>query len=101
MSFDEWKAPPMEQRAAIASEKVHRAAPGWGSTHLSDALISAAEALADTAAKPFTGRRQVILISDLQEGSRLEQLQGYEWPKGIEVDVEVVKAKSPSNAGIQ
>src|SRR6266404_610494 len=51
--------------------------------------------------KPTLGPRQIVLISDLQEGSRLEQLQGYEWPKGIEVSLQQLKARVSSNAGLQ
>jgi hypothetical protein len=101
LSSDEWKAAPIDQRAAIAAEKLEHVKPGWGGTRISEALISAAEALADSAGTNSSGRRQVFLVSDLQEGSHLEALQGYEWPKGIEVFVEIVKAKSPSNAAIQ
>jgi hypothetical protein len=37
----------------------------------------------------------------LQEGSRLDGLQGYDWPRGIEVSIEPVKAARPTNAGLQ
>jgi hypothetical protein len=47
---------------------------------LGNALISAAEALADSEARRL-GPREIVLIGDLQ-GSQLNQLQGYEWPKG-------------------
>ena len=47
------------------------------------------------------GVRRIILITDLQEGSRLEGLQGYEWPRGIEVNIEPIKPKRSTNAGIQ
>src|SRR6266404_7131550 len=101
VSFDQWNAAAVGERVVLASGKLAETTPGWSSTHLGDALISAAEALADTGGKQISGRRQIVLISDLQEGSRLEQLQGYEWPKGIELSVEVVKPKHVSNAGIQ
>ncbi len=37
----------------------------------------------------------------MQEGSRLDGLQGYEWPRGVEVQVETVQPKRPTNAGLQ
>jgi hypothetical protein len=100
-SFDEWDSTAIEQRVPVSLGKLSRTTPGWGSTHLGDALISAAEALADTGAKQVNGRRQIIAITDLQEGSRFEQLQGYEWPKSVDVSIEIVKPKSPNNASIQ
>src|SRR5882724_5294367 len=101
LTFDQWGAASIGERAALASGKLTETTPGWSSTHLGNALVGAAEALADTGGKQVSGRRQIVLISDLQEGSRLDQLQGYEWPKGIELSVEVVKPKHVSNAGIQ
>jgi hypothetical protein len=37
----------------------------------------------------------------MQEGARLDGLQGYEWPKGLEFVFETVKPKKTSNAGLQ
>jgi hypothetical protein len=101
VTFEEWNGTPAGDRVALAKNKLSEISPGWSATHLGNALISAAEALADTSGKLFMGRRQIVLVSDLQEGSRLEQLQGYEWPKGIEVTIEPLKAKHVGNAGLQ
>ena len=43
---------------------------------------------------------EIVLITDLQQGSRLDGLQGFEWPKGLTVRIEAVKSKKPGNAGI-
>jgi hypothetical protein len=101
VNFDEWNRTPAGERVALAVRKLSETAPGWSSTHLGEAIINAAETLADTRGNAVTGPRQIIVISDLQEGSRVEQLQGYEWPKGIEVSVEPIKARRVSNAGLQ
>ncbi len=45
--------------------------------------------------------RAVILITDLQEGAKLDGLQGHEWPKGVRVVIERVDAKPQSNAGLE
>jgi hypothetical protein len=66
-----------------------------------NALITAAEALADSSGKGFASPGRIILITDLQEGSHLEPLQGYEWPKGIELSVESLKPTKTSNASLQ
>ena len=88
------------ERAALTSQRLAELKPGWSSTHLGSALIAAAEALEESARREPSGKR-IVLISDLQEGSRLEGLQGYEWPRGMEVIVEPLKAKRPTNAGLQ
>jgi Aerotolerance regulator N-terminal/von Willebrand factor type A domain len=101
ITFDEWNRTAAGERVALAVRKLAEMSPGWSSTHLGEAIISAAETLADTRGNAVTGPRQIIVISDLQEGSRIEQLQGYEWPKGIEVSVEPIKPRRVSNAGLQ
>jgi len=101
VTFDEWNRTAAGERVALAVRKLGETSPGWSATHLGEAIISAAETLADTRGKAVTGPRQIIIISDLQEGSRMEQLQGYEWPKGIEISVEPLKARHVSNAGLQ
>src|SRR5207302_10282585 len=92
---------PAGERAALAAARLKETSPGWAASRLDNALITAAEALADSGGKSRSGPRQIILISDLKEGSRLDQLQGYEWPKGIEVTVEPLRAKHKGNAGLQ
>jgi hypothetical protein len=101
VSFEEWNAAPSGDRVALAMGKLARHPPGWSATRLGDALISAAEALAETGGKTPTPRGRIILITDLQEGSHLEPLQGYEWPKGIELSVERLNSKRTSNAALQ
>ena len=100
ITFDEWNRTAAGERVALAVRKLAESSPGWSSTHLGEAVINAAETLADTRGNAVTGPRQIIVISDLQEGSRIEQLQGYEWPKGIDVSVEPIKPMRVSNAGL-
>lgn len=101
VSFEEWNSTPASARASLSLRKLAETKPSWFSTHLGRALITAAENLSDTEGKSTTGPRQIVLVSDLQEGSRLDQLQGYEWPKGIGLSVEPLKARSPNNASLQ
>jgi hypothetical protein len=101
ITFDEWNHTAVGERVALAVRKMADASPGWSSTHLGEAIIAAAETLADTRGNALTGPRQIVVLSDLQEGSRMEQLQGYEWPKGIELSIEPLKPKHASNAGVQ
>ena len=102
ISFETWSAMNAGERAALTAKRLAELKPGWTGTHLGNALIAAAEAFAD-ADKPGQniGPRQIVLITDLQEGSRLDGLQGYEWPRGIQASVERVQARRPTNAGLQ
>ena len=100
-TFEQWAATPAGERAAAATVKLDQTSPGWAATLLGSALLQAAETLTDVAGKPAPGPAQIVLITDLQEGCRLEPVQGYEWPKGVVVSVEAVKGKVTSNAALQ
>ena len=101
LTFDEWNQAATGDRVALAMSRVRAVTPSWAGTHLGNGLIAAAEALGETDGKASPGPRHIHLISDLQAGSRLDTLQSYEWPKGVELFVEAIKAGSPSNAGLQ
>ena len=101
VTFEQWKATPPTERLALVSAKLATISPGWSSTHLGNALLTAAEALAEPNSSSPSGPAQLTLITDLQEGSRLDGLQGYEWPKNVAVSVEVLKPKQVGNASIQ
>jgi Aerotolerance regulator N-terminal/von Willebrand factor type A domain len=102
ISFEEWKAAPAGTRAALAVSRLAAASPGWEDDHLGDALIRAAETLAESdGEKKADGPRQIFLISDLKAGSRLDALQAYDWPKAIQLIVEALPARHPTNAGLQ
>jgi len=101
-SFEQWASIGMADRASLAANRLAEVRPTWSSTHLGNALIATAEAFADADKQGQNiGPRRIVLISDLQEGARLDGLQGYDWPRGIEVLVETIKAKRPTNAGLQ
>jgi len=100
-SFDEWARTPAGERSALAIARLDDSQPGWSATHLGDALIAAAESLQDQGDTAFTGRKEIVLITDLQEGGRLDRVQGYDWPKDIALRVEIARPAVPGNAGLQ
>ncbi len=80
------------------------AKPGFGGSNLGQALRFAGESTQETEPgpdeQPFA-RREIIVISDLQKGSRLDAVQGYEWPTGIRVTLEQIGEDDQGNAGIE
>ncbi|MEY2407491.1 MAG: hypothetical protein QOF48_161 [Verrucomicrobiota bacterium] len=103
LNFEQWSALPAPQRASEASRRLDQTPAGWGGTHLGNALLNAVEWLEE---KPATGvglpaARRILLVTDLQEGTHLDGLQGFEWPRGVEVIIETVSARRPTNAGLQ
>ena len=105
VTFEQWSALGAGDRPVHAIQQLARVTPGWSATRLGNALVAAAEALEETdkdgRKTPAAGQRQIVLITDLQEGARLEALQAYEWPKETELVLETLKAKRPTNAGLQ
>lgn len=97
----EWNATPAAARAGWVASRLNEAKPGWGPSHLDAALPAAAEALAEHPNPQAVGPRRIVVISDLQDGTQLARLQGFEWPKGIDVAVESLKPRHPGNAGLQ
>ena len=76
--------------------------PTWGATDVSAALTSVADTmLAWQDRQRGQTSSQIILISDMQEGSQQERLQAYEWPRQIPVDVRPIVPNVTANAGIQ
>ncbi len=101
VSFEQWLAAGPGRRAALVTGKLAALSPGWSATLLGQALIQAAETLADAGGKQALGPGRIVLISDLQEGCRLEPLQGYEWPRNVRVSVQPLKSRPGSNAALQ
>lgn len=102
LGFAEWRALAPAARPAAATTRVERLAPGWGGTNLGQALVDAVGAIenvGDAASKSSTLRRRIVLISDLQQGSRLDALGNFEWPADVELELQAV-AREGSNAGL-
>lgn len=101
LPFEEWNRTAAGDRVALLVSRLGAISPSWGGTQLGNALITAAEALTENDGKQAPGPREVVLVSDLQAGSRLDALQAYEWPKGVQLSIEAIAARNPTNAGLQ
>ncbi len=104
MGFEQWGALDPSQRAPIVIEHISKLSPGWALTNLGNALVSAAEAIEDDEindGQQTIAMRQVVLISDMQEGSSLEAMHAYEWPEEMELVVKPVRCQGTTNASLQ
>lgn len=105
VSFEQWRQAQDGERKAIAVQRLADTKPGWRATHLGNALVTAAEALEEEATRTELKRsavqRDIIVVTDLQEGAKLDGLQGMQWPEGLKVEFEKLDLGKRSNAGLQ
>jgi len=104
IGFEQWESMESGRRTDVAVEQLSDLSPGWASTDLGGALVSAAEAIEEDEVNDEQqkfGTHQIVLISDLQKGSSLEALQAFEWPEALELDVKLITAAGSTNAALQ
>ncbi len=96
------------QTDAAASQQAVRGAlggirPTWQRTALADGLKSVADLIMSVAIAGKvdpTAENEVVLITDLHNGSQLDSLQGFAWPDTISLDVRRVLPAIPGNARV-
>ena len=98
LTLEEASKLPEGRRADAVSAKLKELKPGWAGTLLGNSIISAVELLNDP--KQSETKFELVVISDFQEGAKLEGLQGYEWPKGWQIRLKQVKPNVQQNAGV-
>lgn len=102
VGLSEWTSWTVDQRPTLAQQRLASVSPGWMGTQLGLALTAAAEQFQNNGSDGTLPKsRTVILISDLQEGAKLDGLQGHEWPKDVRVVIERVDGNKESNAGLE
>jgi hypothetical protein len=104
IGFEQWQTMDPGQRVPIAAQEIARLSPGWFSTDLGHALVAAAEAIEDDEindGEQSRSGRQIVLISDLQQGSKVDALLTYEWPQRTELVVKAIPCPGVTNASLQ
>ncbi len=102
LDFNESSALDRTRIREVGLQRLREREPSWRATRLDRALIdtlNAVGAVEDT--EETTGRmpRRIILVSDLQQGSHLEELGGFEWPSDVDLQIERIVTDG-SNAGL-
>ncbi len=105
LGFSETAQMGQAERIGATESRLNGLQPGWAGTHLGSALVQATEHLLEELNRDSKEQGntmlRLIVVSDLQSGAKLDGLQGFEWPKQMEVQFENVQAKESSNAGLQ
>ncbi|MHB0959006.1 MAG: BatA domain-containing protein [Pirellulaceae bacterium] len=102
LSFDETRSAAASERTRLVRARFAQLRPGWHDSALGDALVRVADELDavadDVASQP---RREIVVISDLQEGSHIESLQAFEWPESVHTRFRQIKPEHTTNATLQ
>ncbi|MDA7617815.1 BatA domain-containing protein [Verrucomicrobia bacterium] len=105
VSFSDWARINQGARTQEVMKRLRSASPGWGSTAIDTALLESLNRLEDASKERQQDTEQqawqLVVISDLQAGSRYEGLRGQDWPKHAHVVFETVNPTHEENAGIQ
>jgi hypothetical protein len=105
MSFQQWTEADPAQRADLFRAQLADIKATQSGTRLGDAVSTTADLLSENepgqkaSAEPMA--RQLVLISDLQQGSYADALQSHQWPANVSLDVRTVAPSDPTNASIQ
>jgi hypothetical protein len=76
--------------------------PTWASGDLGTALVSLASELdAVSDAEQSLAEPHLVVISDFQQGNRIDALQGYPWPEKVRVVPRRLTLKQTTNATLQ
>jgi len=100
LNFDDWNNARPDERSAIALQRLAALQPGFAATQLDAALIRAAETVDEPAKADAPAHAEIVVLSDFQEGARLDALQGFVWPKNTTVTLDPVVAGQQENAGL-
>lgn len=97
----EWQQAEAGQRLSLMERVKADYAPDWLNTRTGVAMLEAADEVArEQGTATASGERRVILITDFQEGSRLDELRSGRWPDSVRLDLRIVSSQPTGNAGI-
>ena len=83
-------------RLAVLKPQLAALKPGWSSTDLGKALVDAAGWFGGS--QGLSGlKKRIIVITDFQEGARIDALRGMVWPESIAVEIVTVAAPKGDN----
>ena len=104
-SFEDWVSLSSDVRATEIMNRIKAQSPSWKATAIDTALLESLNRMEEGAKEEEKETEQqaweLVVISDLQTGSRYEGLRGQDWPKHAYVVFDGTKAKNLNNAGLQ
>ena len=101
VTVEEWKTTDPGRRLALIERAIESWEPDWMATRTANALLETADEVSrETAKSDSVSERRVILITDFQQGSSLDELRSGKWPDSVKLDLRIVQPQQPGNAGL-
>ncbi|MCA9065124.1 MAG: BatA domain-containing protein [Planctomycetaceae bacterium] len=101
LSAEEWARTEPSARSALIEQVIKEYEPDWMDTRTAAAMLFAADDVtSENNAKMHPTARRVVLITDFQRGSQLDELRSAAWPEGVAVDLHIVNPLERGNAGV-
>ena len=101
ISREDWLAASGGERTALVDGFLADWEPDWNATNTGRAMSVAADELAaENASRPNITQRRLIVITDFQRGSDLNELKTGQWPTSVQVDLKVVEPLEKGNVGL-
>ena len=107
VSFENGTGEKGTDRAKLVRNALKTIEPTWSRSDLGGAMVSVADSLdvwRDSQrakdAKAISNL-QMVVVSDLQKGSKIDALQSYQWPAHVLVKFQTVVPADPTNATVQ
>ncbi len=104
-NFTELESLGAPARAALVKKALAELKPDAHGTRLDTTLIAATHWLDETRQasdpkRPPPAKRQIVLISDLQQGASISELSRFTWPQDVTLQLDTVAAESSANLAL-
>ncbi|MEP3482743.1 MAG: BatA domain-containing protein [Fuerstiella sp.] len=101
VTFETWATSSDSERTVIVDELLESYEPDWMHTATGSAMLQAADDLAQEG-RLFKDidQRRLILVTDFQRGSRLDELKSAGWPDSVSVELKLCEPDETGNVGL-
>ncbi len=101
LSREKWISATEDERTALVEGILEAYEPDWMKTNTGSAMRIAADELAQESKERLNvNRRRLVLVTDFQRGSDLDELKSGNWPANVEVELKTVTATKKGNVGV-
>ena len=99
LDFDKEGTARVPDKPQLARQRLRKLRPTFAATDLAGALVRVAgDFAAATDVQQWSAEPQIVVVSDFQKGSKIDSLQGFEWPKNVRVVIRQVETPRKTNA---